>query len=88
VSRLAWGIAVWTPAFLALELPAHWGLTPWPTLSSTVWDLIAWWHPMAYFTVLFMVVLLGHFEFHWSAGWVVGAALIGTALIIGHLAVR
>ena len=85
---LIWGVVVWGTAFFALELPAHWDKTPWPTLSRTVWDLIAWWHPLAYFTVLFMAVLLGHFEFEWSAKWLILLAVLGTAAIVAHVAVR
>lgn len=88
MSRLLWGVAVWLPAFLLLELPAHWRLVPWPTLSSTVWDGIKDWHPVGYFVALFMAVLLGHFEFEWSAKWLIIAALAGTAAILAHLALR
>ena len=88
MSRLVWGVCVWLPAFLLLELPAHWKLVPWPTLSRTVWDAIKWWHPLAYFTALFVAVLLGHFEFEWSAGWLILLALAGSAAIGIHLAVR
>lgn len=88
MSRLLWGIAVWLPAFLALELPAHYGLTPWPTLSSTIWDAIKWWHPLAYFVALFMIVLLGHFEAHWSVKWLIGISIMGGAIILAHLASR
>jgi hypothetical protein len=33
-----WG--AWFAAFVVLELLAAFGLTPWKTLSETVWDLI------------------------------------------------
>jgi hypothetical protein len=37
-SWIVWGL--WGLAFVLLEIPAVFGLTPWKTLSSTVWDLI------------------------------------------------
>lgn len=37
-SWIIWG--VWFAAFVVLELLAAFGLVPWRTLSSTVWDLI------------------------------------------------
>ena len=88
MTRLLWGVVVWGTAFFALELPAHWNRTPWPTLSSTVWDGIKWWHPIAYMVVLFTLVLLGHFEFHWSAGWLILLAVAGTAAIGAHVVIR
>lgn len=88
MSRLVWGVLVWGLAFFALELPAHWNRTPWPTLSRTIWDGISWWHPLAYFTVLFMAVLLGHFEFEWSAGWLILLAVGGSVAITVHVVAR
>lgn len=88
MTRTLIGVLVWTPAFLLLELPAHWRLVPWPTLSSTVWDLIKWWHPIAYFVALAMFVLLGHFEAHWSVKWLLGVTAVSTAFILVHLASR
>ena len=79
---------MWAPAFFALELPAHFKLVPWPTLSRTFWDLIAWWHPMAYFVLVAMVVLLGHFEKHWSVRYLIAVALMGTAAAAAHLILR
>lgn len=88
MSKLGWGIAVWLPAFLLLELPAHYKLVPWPTLSSTVWDGIKWWHPVAYFVAILMFVLYGHFERHWSVGWLIGVAFALTAAVVVHVLVR
>ncbi len=88
MSRLAWGLAIWLPAFLGLELPAHFGLVPWPTLSSTVWDGIRDWHPVAYFVAIAMVVLFGHFEFRWSVGWLIAVAAALTVAVVVHLIAR
>jgi len=88
VSRLDIGLAVWVPAFLALELPAHWNLTPWPTLSSTVWDAVRWWPPIAYFVALFLLVLIGHLDAHWSVRWLLGVSVLLAAAILAHLATR
>ena len=88
MSRLAWGLLVWLPAFLALELPAHFDLVPWPTLSSTVWIGIKDWHPVAYFVAIAMVVLFGHFEFEWSVGWLIAVAVALSVAVGIHLAVR
>lgn len=88
MGKLGWGLVVWGAAFFALELPAHWKLVPWPTFSRTIWDGISWWHPVAYFIALACVVLFGHFEFQWSAKWLISTALLGTLAILIHLAVR
>lgn len=88
MSKLLIGILVWLPAFLILELPAHFNLVPWPTLSATIWDGIKWWHPIAYFVALFVFILLGHLEMHWSARWLIGIGLFLTAFILVHIATR
>lgn len=85
---LCWGLAVWSTAFFALELPAHYGLVPWPTLSRTVWIGIKDWHPVAYFVALFVAILLGHFEFRWSAGWLIAIAAAGSLAITVHILTR
>ena len=76
---------IWTAVFLAFELPAHYGLVPWYTLSRTVWVGEAWYAPLAVFTAVFMFILLGHFELHWSAKWVIVAAVVGGMLVVSHL---
>jgi hypothetical protein len=89
MDRLLTGVVVWTTAFLALELPAHFVAGwPYPTLSRTIWDGVAWWHPVAYFVAIFGFVLLGHFELQWSVRWllIVTAALVVAVLI--HLWLR
>lgn len=81
-------VAVWTVVFLILELPAHFGLVPWLTLSLTVWNGESWWPPVAAFVAAFVLVLLAHLEFHWSARWLVLTALAGAAVIASHLVER
>lgn len=89
MTRLECGLLVWAILFFPAELLAHfWGRCPWPTLSRTVWDGIAWWHPVAYFVAIFAVVLLGHFEFRWSAAWLIVVAASLSAAVLVHLAVR
>lgn len=81
-------LLVWTVVFLAFELPAHFGLVPWFTLSRTVWNGEAWWPPVTAFVLAFTLVLLGHLELHWSARWLVLTALAGAALVASHLLER
>lgn len=88
VSRGLIGLCVWVPLFLAFELPAHFKLVPWPTLSRTIWDGIKWWHPLAYFVALFVFVLLGHLDMHWSVKWLILVALVIAAAILAHVATR
>ena len=80
-------LGTWTAAFLFFELPSKdvWGLWPWYSLSETVQVGIAWWWPLAVYTALFMVVLLGHFELNWSAGWIIALGFLGACLIASHL---
>lgn len=75
---------IWSAAFLALELPAHFRLVPWFTLSNTVWHGETWWWPMAAATALFTLVLLGHLELHWSAKWLIAVAVGIAMLAISH----
>lgn len=88
MSRELVSVFVWTAAFLVFELPSKdvWGLWPWYSLSRTVQLGEAWWWPIALYVVLFMAVLLGHFEFDWSYRWVVAVAALGVCLIASHLA--
>ena len=80
-------VIVWTLAFLFFELPSKdvWGLWPWYSLSRTVQLGEQWWWPFAIYTAVFMGVLLGHFEFDWSARWVILLGLVGGALAISRL---
>lgn len=85
---LIWGIIVWGTAFTLLEIPAHFERVPWPTLSRTIWDGIKSWHPVAYFVAIFTIVLLGHFEFQWSARWLIVIALALGAAVAIHILAR
>lgn len=81
-------VLVWTFAFLAFELPAHYKLVPWSTLSQTVWSGEAWWWPVGLFVLAFVLVLLGHLELHWSAKWLIVVSLAGAALLVSHALAR
>lgn len=80
-------LGVWTFAFLLLELPSYdvWGWWPWYSLSVTVEKGEAWWWPIAVYVPAFMLVLLCHFEWGWSAKWVVAMGVLGALLIASHL---
>ncbi|MDE2104783.1 MAG: hypothetical protein KGL39_46530 [Patescibacteria group bacterium] len=89
MSRLVWGIVVWLPSFLALELTAKfWDGCPWPTLSETVWLAIRWWHPIATLVAVIMIVLYGHFEDHWRVRYLIAVSLVGAASIVAHILLR
>lgn len=77
-------LILWTCAFLALELPAHYGLVPWRTLSSTVWGGEAWWPPVAVIVAVFTFVLLCHLELHWSARWLIAVSVAAGVLMLSH----
>jgi len=77
-------LVLWTCAFLALELPAHYKLVPWRTLSSTVWGGEAWWAPVGIVVAVFMAVLLAHFELHWSVRYLLIVTAAAVALIASH----
>lgn len=77
-------LLLWTCLFLAFELPAHYGLVPWYTLSRTVWNGEAWWAPVGIVVAVFAFVLLGHLELHWSARWLVAVAAAGGAIVASH----
>lgn len=77
-------LILWTCAFLALELPAHFGVVPWRTLSSTVWGGEAWWPPVAIVVAVFTAVLLGHLEWHWSVRYLIAVTIAAAALIVSH----
>ena len=78
-------LIVWPGAFLLLELPAHYRLVPWRTLSATVWTGEAWWPPVAILVLAFTFVLTGHLELHWSARWLIAVAVAAGALVLSHL---
>lgn len=77
-------LILWTCAFLALELPAHYGLVPWSTLSQTVWSGEKWWAPVGIVVAVFTAVLLGHLELHWSVRYLLIVAAAAAALIVSH----
>ena len=83
-------ILVWAGAFLALELPSKdiWGIWPWNSLSDTVWIGESWWWPLAIFTAIFTIVLLGHLEFDWSAHWLIIISVIGALAVAVHVFVK
>ena len=81
-------LIIWTGVFLAFELPAHFGLVPWYTLSSTVWRGEAWWPPVAFLVLAFTLVLLGHLELHWSVLWLILLAVAGAAFLFSHFLER
>jgi hypothetical protein len=88
LARLVWGLCVWSVAFFTLELPAHWGLVPWPTFSSTVWIGEADWWPVSLIVEALMLVLLVHFIFRISAAALIATALLGGFAIIIHILTR
>lgn len=77
-------LVVFLGVFLALEIPAHdvLGVWPWPSLSRFIWNGIRWWHVVALFVAVFLLVLLGHFELHWAARWLIVVAFF-TAVSVG-----
>lgn len=74
-------VALWTGVFLAFELPAHFGLAPWYTLSRTVWNGEEWWPPVGAIVAVFTVVLLGHLEAHWGVKYLIAVAIASAVLI-------
>jgi hypothetical protein len=77
-------LLIWSAAFLALELPAHYRLVPWVTLSSTVWRGESWWWPVGTLVAVFTFVLLGHLELRWSVRWLILVAVTATLLALSH----
>lgn len=77
-------VLIWSAAFLGLELPAHYGLVPWLTLSSTVWNGETWWWPVGVCVAIFVLVLLGHLELHWSVKYLIAVSLGIAALALSH----
>lgn len=89
MSRTLAGLLFWLPYFLVAELPAHFfSWWPWPTLSSTVWGGIKWWHPIAAMVTLFLFVLWGHLDRGWSAVWLIASGLLIAVAIGVHVAAR
>lgn len=80
-----WQAALCVGAAAALTV----GLWPIVTLSATVWDGEAFWPVvMGVYVAAFMFVLLGHFELHWSARWVIAAGATGALLVASRLMER
>lgn len=68
MTRFEWGLLVWGLlffAFLCLELPAAFGKTPWPTLSSESWSIEKAWTWTQIVFLAGLAVLLVHIVFHW-----------------------
>lgn len=79
---IPWAV-VFLGVFLALELPASdvLGVWPWPSLSRFVWNGIHWWHVVALFVAVFMLALLGHFELHWAAKFLIAVAALAAVSV-------
>lgn len=62
----------------------------WPiyTLSSTAWHGIAWWSVVALLIFVAGLVLLAHFDLHWSVKWLLVVAFASVALIVSHAVER
>lgn len=76
-------MGVFLGVFLGLELPARdvLGVWPWPSLSEFIWNSIRWWHVVALIVAAFMAVLLGHFEWHWAARWLIAVAVLAAVSV-------
>lgn len=80
-------VGFWLPWFLIPELTAvFWKKCPWPTLSGTFWLLTAYWHPIAIGILACGIILIGHFDLHWSAKYLIIAACLSAIGLIAHLA--
>lgn len=89
MSRFTDGLAVWAGwivVFLALELPAHWGLVPWPTLSRTAWDAETSWHPASLFFEAFLLVLLAHIVWRLNAAALIAVVACAAVALAAHFA--
>lgn len=62
-SYIVWG--VWFAAFVALEIPAAFGITPWRTLSTTAWNLEGLASAVKVIFLAGLVVLTVHIVAHW-----------------------
>lgn len=89
MTKLEWGLLIWLGlwggAFLALELPAHFGLTPWPTLSSTDWTAEADWEPVRLLGIVFLAVLAAHLAFKLNVFALISVAIVGALAILIHV---
>lgn len=85
---IAW-CGVLLGVFLLLELPSRdvFGVWPWPSLSWFVWNSIHWWHAIAFLVFLFMLALLGHFEWHWAAKWLIAVAVATGVMVLARVIV-
>lgn len=65
MSKLAWGIVVWyggwLTVFAVLEgLALFWPRCPWPTLSTTTWNVEREWWPLQLLLLTGLALLLVH----------------------------
>jgi hypothetical protein len=87
VTAFRWGLLVWGAwivEFLALELPAHFGWVPWPTLSSTSWDAESAWHTARLLFLVFLLVLAGHIVFKLSAAALIVVVAVAAVALVEH----
>jgi len=82
-SLIVWGL--WLFAFLVIELPAAFHLTPWRTLSETSWNVEQWWEPTRIILEVFLAVLLLHICFKLSAGALIFVTVIAVVTVGVHL---
>lgn len=61
-----WVVGWMGVGFLGLELPAHYRLVPWTTLSAFFWEAEQEWTPTTWFVVAFLFVLGLHIVKHLS----------------------
>lgn len=85
--KLIVSIVFWACWFLLAEVPAHifvkWW--PWYTLSRTAWTGIYYWTPAAMICTVFLIVLVGHIDDHWSVKYLLGVSILGALIIVAHL---
>lgn len=85
MSRELRSLLIWTAVFFAAELPpVFWPGCPWNTFTGTVRGGVAWWWPVSIYVAVFAFVAVGHFDWHWSARWLITAAAFGAALFCSH----
>lgn len=76
---------VWTAVFFTFELPPiFWHGCPWNTFTGTVRGGVAWWWPVAIWVAALAFILVGHFDMHWSARWLIGFGAFGVVLFASH----
>lgn len=66
VTDVVW--AGWFALFLALEFTAVFKVTPWQTLSSTVWTIETDWQWTKWIFLIGIAVLLVHIVGQWPGG--------------------